>query len=85
MAAMQYCLNHNAETLQLCYDYEGVEKWATGEWKANKPGTQAYSTFYNSIKNRLNVTFVKIAAHTGDKYNDVADALAKQALYVKAY
>ena len=30
--------------VQICiyYDYEGIEKWANGLWKANKIGTQAY-------------------------------------------
>lgn len=80
-AAMQYCLDNGAKTLKLCYDYQGIEKWCTGEWRANKPGTQAYKAFYDSVKGRLDVTFVKIAAHTGDRYNELADALAKQALF----
>jgi ribonuclease HI len=80
-AAMQYCIDNGVETLKLCYDYQGIEKWCKGEWRANKPGTQAYKAFYDSVKDRLAVTFVKIAAHTGDKYNELADTLAKQALY----
>ena len=34
--------------------------------------------FYDSIKNRVRVHFHKVAAHTGDTYNEMADALAKQ-------
>jgi ribonuclease HI len=66
MAAMQYCLNNGVTSLKLCYDYEGIEKWCTGEWNAGKPGTQAYKAFYDQIKGGLSVTFVKIAAHTGN-------------------
>ena len=33
--------------------------------------------FYDSIKNRVRVHFHKVAAHTGDTYNEMADALAK--------
>ncbi len=78
--AMQYCIDNNIKTLDLYYDYEGIEKWCTGEWKANKLGTKSYKQFYDSIKDSLRVTFYKVTAHTGDKYNELADQLAKNAL-----
>ena len=62
------------------YDYEGIAKWCTGEWKTNKEGTKAYAAFYNSIKDRLNVEFRHVKGHSGDKYNDLVVHLAKQAL-----
>ena len=39
-----------------------------------------YKKYYDSIKNILDVKFVKVKGHSGDKYNDRADALAKAAL-----
>ena len=78
--AMEYCLMHNIPSLEIRYDYEGVEKWCTGAWKANRPGTIAYSEFYNRIKTQLRVVFTKVKGHSGDKYNDEADVLAKKAL-----
>ena len=78
--AMRWCLEQGVSHLQLYYDYEGIEKWATGRWEANKPGTKAYRHFCNSISNRLIVEFKKVKGHSGDKYNDLADSLAKAAL-----
>jgi len=78
--AMQFCLDNDISSLELCYDYEGIEKWCTGEWKAKKEGTKAYKEFYNEISDILSVKFVKIVGHSGDKYNDIADELAKSAL-----
>ena len=78
--AMNYCIENNIENLVLYFDYEGIEKWCTGVWKANKEGTINYKKFYDSIKNKLNVKFVKVKAHTGDKYNEEADKLAKKAI-----
>ena len=78
--AMNYCLDNNIENLILYFDYEGIEKWCTGVWKTNKEGTIEYKKFYDSIKSKLNVKFVKVKAHSGDKYNDVADKLAKAAI-----
>ena len=66
--AMSYCLDNNIENLVLYFDYEGIEKWCTGIWKTNKTGTIDYKKYYDSIKDKLNVKFVKVKAHSGDKY-----------------
>ncbi|MGL5693782.1 MAG: viroplasmin family protein [Peptostreptococcaceae bacterium] len=78
--AMNYCIENKIESLVLYFDYEGIEKWCTGVWKTNKEGTIEYKKYYDSIKNKLNVKFVKVKAHSGDKYNEVADKLAKKAI-----
>ena len=78
--AMAYCISNEIKNLTLYFDYEGIEKWCMGIWKANKEGTIAYKKFYDSIKDTLNVKFVKVKAHSGDKYNEEADKLAKAAI-----
>ena len=79
-AVMRYCVEHGVRELDLYYDYEGVEKWCTGEWQANKEGTIAYKRFYDNIKGMLNVSFNKVKSHSGNRYNDIADKLAKEVL-----
>ncbi len=83
MAAMSYCVEHGKTKLDLYYDYEGIEKWCTGEWKTNKRGTIEYKAFYESVRDRLDIRFVKVKGHSGDKYNDMADRLAKDAAGVE--
>lgn len=78
--AMNYCIENNIENLTLYFDYEGIEKWCTGVWKTNKEGTIEYKKFFDSIKNKLNVEFIKVKAHSGNKYNEEADKLAKRAI-----
>ena len=78
--AMNYALSIGARILDIYYDYEGIEKWCTGAWKTNKEGTKAYKAFYDSLAGRLNVNFHKVKGHSGDKYNDEADSLAKAQL-----
>lgn len=78
--AMQFCIDCNITSLDIYHDYEGIAKWCTGEWRANKNGTKSYKKFYDGIKDILNVNFIKVKAHSGDKYNDIADQLAKSAL-----
>lgn len=78
--AMDYALEMGVSSLVIYYDYAGIEKWCTGEWKTNKTGTMRYKQHYDSVKNRIKISFVKVKSHSGDKYNDMADELAKQAL-----
>ncbi|HCT89768.1 MAG TPA: RNase H [Lachnospiraceae bacterium] len=83
-AAMRYALEHGFRRLIIYHDYEGIAKWCQGDWKTNRDGTKAYKEYYDSIRSRIDISFVKVEGHSGDKYNDMADALAKQALGVKA-
>ena len=77
--AMKKALALGFTNMKLCYDYAGIEHWAKGEWQCNKKGTAEYKAFYDSVKDKLDVTFVKIEAHSGVKGNERADALAKEA------
>ncbi|WP_082760033.1 viroplasmin family protein [Abyssisolibacter fermentans] len=81
--AMRYALEMNAKRLYLHYDYEGIEKWANLSWKANKEGTKEYQSFCNEISKDLEVIFIKVKAHSGDKYNEEVDQLAKDVLFKK--
>jgi ribonuclease HI len=81
--AMQYCLDHGIASIDIYYDYEGIEKWALGLWKTNKEGTKAYKAFYDSIKKDLKVHFHKVKGHSGDMGNERADQLAKSAAGVE--
>lgn len=83
MCAMNYCLEHGVSSLAIYYDYEGIEKWCTGAWKANKEGTIAYRDFYRKASQRVRIQFVKVKGHSGNKYNDLADKLAKQAIGIE--
>ena len=80
MYAMEQAIKQGKSILYLYYDYIGIEKWAKGEWKTNKAGTQEYKRYYDSIKDKLKVEFKKVKAHSGDEYNEEADRLAKEAL-----
>jgi ribonuclease HI len=83
MAAMRYCEEHNIEKLDIYYDYAGIENWCTGAWKTNKTGTIDYKAFYDTVKSHVDIRFIKVKGHSGDKYNDMADRLAKDALGIE--
>lgn len=71
----------------LIHDYEGVKKWATGEWKSKKPISQLYTHVISKMPKLMDrVTFIHQKSHTGitseNSYlNHLADRIA--ALEVK--
>ncbi len=79
-AAMQYALDRQIPAITIYHDYEGIARWCLGEWKANKEGTRAYREFYHQASRQVDITFVKVEGHSNNKYNDMADELAKEAL-----
>ena len=79
MRAMEEAVKLGKKKIYLHYDYEGIRSWALGFWKTNKEGTIYYKNFYDSIKDKLQVKFIKVEAHTGVKYNELVDKLAKEA------
>lgn len=79
--AMRYAVEHGCKTLIIYHDYEGIAKWCTGAWNANKEGTKDYKAYFDSISDRVKISFVKVKGHSGDLYNDKADELAKKAVF----
>ena len=80
MAAMKRAVELGLSELAIYYDYLGIEMWATGSWKRNKTGTIAYYDYVNSIRDRIQLTFIKVKGHSGVAGNEEADKLAKQAV-----
>ena len=79
-AAMQYALDHEIPSIIIYHDYQGIASWCNGDWKANKPGTIAYRDFYREASRKIKIQFRKVKGHSNDKYNDMVDQLAKEAL-----
>ena len=81
--AMKYALQQGWDSIEIFYDYAGIECWATGAWRANLKGTKNYVKLYKLISPHLKVKFTKVKGHSGDLYNDFADRLAKDELSIK--
>lgn len=64
--------------IRIYHDYSGISEWVNGNWQAKNRFTQAYVTFMR--ENRDYYEFKKVTGHSGDRFNDYADRLAKKAL-----
>ncbi len=80
MNAVKWCRENGFSSLKICYDYAGIEMWATGRWKTNNELTRKYAEYMMEKAGSMQISYKKIAAHTGDRYNEEADKLAKEAL-----
>ncbi|MFA5527465.1 MAG: ribonuclease H family protein [Peptostreptococcales bacterium] len=80
MQAIQWAVKEGYKGIMIYHDYEGIQKWATGEWQAKSYVALKYLEFLQKYKKKLNIEFTKVLAHSGNKYNEMADALAKKGL-----
>lgn len=74
--ALEWCQKHAVQTVDIFYDYAGIEHWVTGTWQAKNEFTRAYAGWVNSCG--IAIRWHKVKSHSGDRWNDRADELAKQ-------
>ncbi|MHB8074862.1 ribonuclease H1 domain-containing protein [Desulfosporosinus fructosivorans] len=81
LAAVQHAVE-KAKTLNarilIYHDYSGISHWVNGDWQAKNKFTQAYVAFMKAHHGLYE--FKKVAGHSGDRFNDYVDRLAKEAL-----
>jgi ribonuclease HI len=74
--ALSWCERNGVNEVSIFYDYDGIEKWATGAWKTNQALTQGYARAVRASP--IRISWRKVTSHTGDRWNDHADLLAKR-------
>jgi len=74
MEAIKWCKENNISEADIYYDMVGTENWATGKWKAKKEITKAFVEFIK--KSDVKINWIKVASHTGVKWNEEVDRLA---------
>lgn len=83
--AILWAIDSKKQKIKIFYNYEGIEKWATKEWKTNVKLSQDYSKFFDEKSKLIKIEFEHVKAHSGIIYNEKADKLAKRALLSQGY
>jgi len=85
--ALEFCVRNRVPDIEILYDYEGIKKWVTSEWRAKKRVSIKYKKriikLINELKDynpNVNILFTHVKSHTGNVGNELADKLAKEAL-----
>ncbi|WPQ59460.1 viroplasmin family protein [Paenibacillus polymyxa] len=86
ITSLQYAKNNRHPQVVILHDYLGVAHHATGFWKRTNKYSERYFTWmqnFFSSNTDMKVNFVKVKAHTGNNFNEIADGLAKLAIGIK--
>jgi len=73
---LKWCRKHGADNISVFYNYEGVEKWATGEWPVKGKLIQKYKKFIET--SGLKLFWHKSDITAGDRWNERAKELAEK-------
>lgn len=79
LKAIKRAVEEGKEGIEIRYDYTGVEEWATGNWSAKNELTKRYQSSIEKYRKKIKIKFLKVAAHSSNPANDLADYYAKKA------
>ena len=80
---MFYCMRNHVPEINIYYDYYGIEKYVTGEWRPQTKLAEYYANTMDLASADVKAHFIKVAGHTGIEGNELADLLAKEAVGAK--
>lgn len=80
MYAVRFAMANGFRSIEIRYDYEGIEKWVTGAWRSKTELTQKYAAAMRDWSSKIAIKFTKVAAHTNEEFNELADKMAKTGL-----
>lgn len=83
LEVIKKAISLNIKKMVLVFDYYGIQKYADGSWIPQDPFTKEYVLQFRELTKKIDITFYKIASHTGLPGNEEVDQLAKAAIGLK--
>lgn len=80
---IEKCIELGYNLVIVNVDYNGLIMWRNGTWKAKNELSQLYIKMLRHYEQFINIEFNKVKAHSkelGDKWNELADELAKNSI-----
>lgn len=81
--AVEVAVFSGFDEIQIHYDYYGIAAWVNNEWQPKQELTKEYKRIMEVLAEKIKISFNKVAAHSGVKFNERADHLAKMAAGIK--
>lgn len=78
--AIKLAKEKKIKKLCIYHDLKNLSLWASGSWQAKNEYTQDYVRYVEKYSKDVDITFVKVKGHSANKYNDIADRLAREAI-----
>lgn len=83
--AVEYAIKNKYKEIVIVHDYEGIQLFVDQNKKIKHKLIQEYRKIMRTFMQKIKIHFLKVKAHSGNKfllnkYNNVVDKLAKQAL-----
>lgn len=79
--ALDWVLSNEYDKVTIFHDYEGIGKWANGNWTAKSEIAKWYIKQLNeTYKEFLNISYIWVPGYKGIQYNEEADRLATEAM-----
>jgi ribonuclease HI len=75
--SLKYCRANEINRVLFFVDYQGLISWWNGSWQANSEVAKYFVRMIKSFSD-IEINFRKVAAHTGNHFNEIADQLAKR-------
>lgn len=80
LKGLKYAQFKKKSKVYIYHDYEGLSKWVSGEWNVNSSDSSYYVNEIKKYNSEMELEFIKVKAHSGEKYNEICDKLAKNEL-----
>lgn len=77
---IEKCIELGYKQVIVHVDYAGLISWYEGTWQAKNILSQTYIKMIRAYQTSIDINFIKVKAHEGNRWNEHADMLAKKSI-----
>ena len=82
-AAIEKAVSLKVPSLTIYFQYEGIPKWANGEWPREQAGIKKFYSYIQLMQSFLKIQFAPLSGHSGVYGLEAAAALAEKAAGIR--
>lgn len=77
--SINYSMYNKYKDINIYYDFSGIKNLALDNCNSKNDVTRNYRSFIKDKLKIINIKFIKIKSHSGNKYNNLVDELCRKA------